>query len=447
MNPVRDVLVDHWVEIHGDRIVAILAAPPGGIPAIDTGGLIFPGLIDAHNHPHYNVLGIIPFEHYYEHRNEWRSDPIYGEFGSQYDDIMNYGNSTHQFARVMKLAEVRAMCNGTTTLQGKNEDGSSHDAFAREGIGINNAHRMPPHIYNDVFPLTDGSGTWHERAAQNWRRFVIHLAEGTNQEALDEFYTWQSWGMLDGRTTIIHGVPLQAPEWEAMAAVGAHLVWSPVSNLNLYGATADIPGALATGVNVSLAPDWTPSGSNSMLDEMKVAYEWSESEWSGLLTPQILTEIATVNPADALGMSDIRGSIQPGLRADLCVIAGDPQTPYDAAEPALCCFRGLEVFDCHQTAVPDSPPAPASLDVYPNPCNPRSAVSFTLRREEDISVGIFDLAGRRQRMLARRSYPAGEHFLSWDGRDDSGRELASGIYLLRLRSRDSSLTRKVALLR
>jgi 5-methylthioadenosine/S-adenosylhomocysteine deaminase len=337
MNETRDVLNDHWVEVLGDEIVGITATPPAGVPQVATGGLIFPALIDAHNHPSYNVLGPIPFEHLYEYREEWRSDPLYTDFSTQYYAIVDYGGTNAQRTNINKLAEVRAMAAGTATIQGPNSYGHSYDDYAHEGIGINNAHRWPPRIYHSTFPLSDSIALWQSRAAENWRRFVVHVAEGTNQVALDEFAAWQARVPLDERTTIIHGTALGAPEWAAMAAAGSHLVWSPESNIMLYGATTDVPGALAAGVNVALAPDWTESGTNDMLAEMKIARDWSDTHWGSLLTPQMLAEMVTVNAADALGMSDIRGSIQPGLRAEFMVIPGDAAAPYDAllaAEPA-----------------------------------------------------------------------------------------------------------------
>ncbi len=523
MNATRDVLIDHWVEVQGDQIVGIHAAPPPGIPAIASGGLIFPGLIDAHNHHQYNVLGPIPFGQLFEHRDEWRNHPIYDDFNAQYQDILNYTTAGVQRLNVRKLAEVRAMCNGTTTIQGANSYGSDDDPYARQGIGINNAHRWPPRIFHDTFPLSDSASQWQARASENWRRFVVHLAEGTNQTARNEFAQWQSMGMLDSRTAIIHGTALEEPEWSAMAAAGAHLIWSPQSNLTLYGTTADVPGALAAGINVALAPDWTESGANSVLDEMRIARDWSDAEWSGLLTPQTLTEMVTVNAAEALGMSDIRGAIVPGLRADLVVIPGDPGAPYAAllaaeasnvkltvvgsrpgygdpalmnefdyltlvedvtiagqpkrlalaveshaidhsdqlfsdvistleaayevAEPELCCFRGLEVSDCDQTSVPGSSTMLVSMGIHPNPCNPRTTVTFALLRDAQVSVELFTVGGRRVSVLASGYFEAGDHTLKWDGLDGSGHTLSSGVYLVRLNTGTTELTKKVVLVR
>lgn len=523
MNENRDVLADHWVEVQGDRIVGIHAEPPAGVTTLATGGLIFPGLIDSHNHPPYNVLGPIPFDQLFEHRDEWRSDPVYDQFNQQYYAILDNPIQDAQFVNIFKLAEVRAMCSGTTTIQGRNCNGHDFDPFARQGIGINNAERFPPRIYSRTFPLSDSAAVWQARSAENWRRFIIHLAEGTNQVARDEFAAWQDLGMLDERTAVIHGTALQAPEWVAMAAVGAHLIWSPQSNVMLYGTTTDIPGALAAGLNVALAPDWTESGSNDLLTEMKFARDWSDNEWGGLLTPQILAEMVTCNGAEALGMADNCGSIAVGLRADLMVVPGDAGTPYEAllaAEPAdvmltvvngrpgygdpalvdpfvylddvetitiadqpkrlalaidshvidesdvlfsvvigalesaydeatpqLCCFRGLEVEDCNQTDVPDLGPTLATMNVHPNPFNPRATVAFTLQGRAEVALEVYELSGKRLATLAAGQFDAGDHALSWEGRDGGGYALPSGLYLVRLTAGTTVLSQKVTLLR
>jgi cytosine/adenosine deaminase-related metal-dependent hydrolase len=56
-----------------------------------------------------------------------------------------------------------------------------------------------------------------------------------------------------------------------------HLFWSPRSNLELYGATANIGAALDAGVEIALAPDWAVTGSSNILNELKVASLWTMS--------------------------------------------------------------------------------------------------------------------------------------------------------------------------
>ena len=328
MNGSLDVLGNHYVEIQGGEIVSISGTAPSGVQVVDVKGLIFPGLIDPHNHPQYNVLDHIPFAGTFVDRADWQSDPMYTDFNTQYYGIRDYGGDDAQYENIWKLAEVRAMAAGTTMIQGSNTNGHSADSHARLGIGINNVGRFPSHAYSSTFPLTYGS--WDSRSAEFWNRFTIHLSEGISAGALNELDTWDGMGLLDERTTIIHGVPYGPTEWARLAAAGAHLVWSPVSNWVLYGATANVPQAIAAGVNVALSPDWTPSGAPDLLEEMRFAEDINQNQWAGVLTPEFFAKSVTSNAAFAMGIKDRTGQISVGFDADIAVFSGDPATPYEA---------------------------------------------------------------------------------------------------------------------
>jgi hypothetical protein len=77
-------------------------------------------------------------------------------------------------------------------------------------------------------------------------------------------------------------------------------------------------------------------------------------------------------------------------------------------------------------------PARIELAVAPNPFNPRTTIRYALPEPGPVRLEVFDLAGRRVALLVDRVLPAGRHELSWDGRDDAGRSVATGTYLLRL---------------
>ncbi len=328
MNDSLDVLGDHYIEIQAGKIVSISGTAPGGIQVVEVSGLIFPGLIDPHNHPQYNVLDHIPFGQTFVDRDEWHDHPMYSQFNSQYYGILNFGGADAQQANIWKLAEVRAMAAGTTMIQGSNPYGHSSDSYARIGIGINNVGRFPSHAYSVTFPLT--YSYWDSTSAEFWNRFTIHLSEGTSPAALEELNTWDNMGLLDYRTAIIHGVPYDTAEWARLAAVDAHLIWSPVSNWVLYEATANVPQAIAAGLNVALSPDWTPSGGRDLLEEMRFAEQINQDQWAGVLTPEFFAKSVTRNAALALGIHDRVGQLAVGFDADLAVFPGDPVAPYEA---------------------------------------------------------------------------------------------------------------------
>ena len=83
----------------------------------------------------------------------------------------------------------------------------------------------------------------------------------------------------------------------------------------------------------------------------------------------------------------------------------------------------------------------------PNPFNPETTIRFNLPLSQPIRLTIFDLAGQTVDILAQTDYPSGYHTLTWDGRDDDGRAVASGVYLYRLQTPFAALTRKLLLLR
>ncbi len=83
----------------------------------------------------------------------------------------------------------------------------------------------------------------------------------------------------------------------------------------------------------------------------------------------------------------------------------------------------------------------------PNPFNPRTTLSFDLPRSAQVNLTIYDLAGRRVIALVQGIRPAGHNTVRWDGLDQSGRAVASGVYLANLRVSSQNLTRRMVLLR
>ncbi len=84
---------------------------------------------------------------------------------------------------------------------------------------------------------------------------------------------------------------------------------------------------------------------------------------------------------------------------------------------------------------------------YPNPFNPSTTISFTLPATSWITLEVVDILGRRVRLLQAGPAVAGVHTIVWDARDDQGGVVAGGVYLCRLVSGTSSLTRTMLLLK
>jgi hypothetical protein len=81
------------------------------------------------------------------------------------------------------------------------------------------------------------------------------------------------------------------------------------------------------------------------------------------------------------------------------------------------------------------------------PFNPSGSFQLVLSHAGHAEVTVFAPDGRRVRELLSRPLEAGTHRLTWDGRDDAGRPVASGVYLVRLTAGATVQTRRVALLK
>src|SRR5690606_36511655 len=123
------------------------------------------------------------------------------------------------------------------------------------------------------------------------------------------------------QTTITHGTAFGPPEFGQMAAAGMKLTWSPASNVSLYGTTTDIPAAIAAGLTISLAPDWSMGGSPNLLEELRFADAWDDAHFGDVLSAEDLVAMVTTNAAAVLALSDTIGRLAPGYMADLVLFA------------------------------------------------------------------------------------------------------------------------------
>jgi hypothetical protein len=93
-------------------------------------------------------------------------------------------------------------------------------------------------------------------------------------------------------------------------------------------------------------------------------------------------------------------------------------------------------------------PATLSLDQnYPNPFNPNTHISFTLPTAQHARLSVYNMKGQLVRTLINAEVPAGQTTITWDGTDNRGNTVATGIYSYRLQSKGSSLSRKMMLMK
>jgi hypothetical protein len=86
-------------------------------------------------------------------------------------------------------------------------------------------------------------------------------------------------------------------------------------------------------------------------------------------------------------------------------------------------------------------------DNYPNPFNPQTTIAFDLPETQGVRLAVFDVRGRRVRVLVDQPLEAGSHTVVWDGTDGQGRRVASGVYLYRIEAGPLHETRRMLLVK
>jgi hypothetical protein len=108
---------------------------------------------------------------------------------------------------------------------------------------------------------------------------------------------------------------------------------------------------------------------------------------------------------------------------------------------------GWRILHVQEIEVRTPSPRTCLLSAYPNPFNQSTRASFTVGRPQRIRISVYDAAGRRVAVLTDQSYESGTYAVGWDGRMSSGRQVPSGVYLLRMNAYKMSESRKLLLLK
>ena len=87
------------------------------------------------------------------------------------------------------------------------------------------------------------------------------------------------------------------------------------------------------------------------------------------------------------------------------------------------------------------------VNLYPNPFNPTLTIKYNLDIEQNVSIDIYNILGQRVHELIDKTMPAGYHSINWNGKNDSGVLLSSGIYFIRISTDTQSYVRKVSLIK
>jgi cytosine/adenosine deaminase-related metal-dependent hydrolase len=341
------------VLVESDTLTCVDASCAGNASAADativrTHGVIMPGMIDTHNHILFDVFDEAdwsPTKAYGNH-DQWTNEPRYQAMvdAKQYLNGEGTPNIDPGFGCEMnKYGEMKGLVAGTTSIAGAANPGDKtcYGSLARTIDQKSNDLGADKIQVSTLFPPSTGDTVCANFAGDKTDAFVIHCGEGVDDTAQKEFaklgtVTQTAECLYAPETTIVHGTAFGEAELGVMAAHGMSLVWSPRSNVFLYGAgtdytkTTNVKRALELGINVAIAPDWSLGGSQNLLDEIRFANAVDDEVFGDVLSPEMLVQMVTSHAAKALGLSAVLGSLEVGKKADVTVIAGNVKRPFEA---------------------------------------------------------------------------------------------------------------------
>jgi 5-methylthioadenosine/S-adenosylhomocysteine deaminase len=348
-------------------------APSGfeGAARAETDGFVYPGLIDLHNHIAYNCLPlwIAPDRAKpWTSREQWPRDPDYRPSVSLPANALCHADGK----AVLKYVETKAVVGGVTAIQGSAKVGHAFEGWMVRNVEEETFGTGKKTVNQSVQRFTSQEQfDAAKRDLDKDHAFLYHLSEGTDPRLLVDYGNVRDHELLAPKFLGIHSTALGSDQFTEWHSRGGSVVWSPFSNLWLYGATTNVLAARDAGMRICLGADWSPSGSKNLLGELKVADLYSRTQLAGKLSPQELCAMATCNPADALGWPDKLGRLRPGLRGDFVAVRPRDEDAYrtliDTTEPdvLLVAINGYPMYGTDELMHAAKAVNPEPIDLSP----------------------------------------------------------------------------------
>lgn len=300
--------------------------------------VVSPGLINAHDHMGWMNdvprAAVGPSGIRYEHRHDWRkgdpadNEPRVSTSGGATTDDKIYG-------------ELRFVLGGGTSINGSGSaPGLLRNLDQSGGLeGLTEGK-----VLYSTFPLGDSDGTLisdgcgypsfdSASSVQAANAYTPHVSEGINDYAYNEYLCLSSQAnggrdLLGDNAAIIHGIGLSASAIDALAFKGTKLIWSPRSNIALYGETAAVTLYHRLGMPIALGTDWIPSGSMNMLRELACAIFLNENHYGHFFSDEELWRMVTIDAARATGMEQSIGTLKVNAYADIALFRDHASDPF-----------------------------------------------------------------------------------------------------------------------
>lgn len=287
--------------LRGGRIDVSL---PALAPRIDLRDhLIFPGLINAHEHLQVNAVPPLASAEVFPNSYAWIE-----AFQAHFNDADVMAALRVPKALRLRHGALKNLLAGTTCV-------AHHDPWH---WALDEADFPVALLRNYGWGYALGWNSYGPAVQQSFaqtpidRPWMIHLAEGTDAVAQAELAQLDELGCLAAHSVLVHGVGLREQDIDRIIECGASVVWCPTSNQRLLGRTLH-PRRLAEAGRLALGTDSRLSGSRDLLEELRDVAMRDE------LTPRQMLALVSTDAARVLRMPS-HGHLLAGAHADLLIV-------------------------------------------------------------------------------------------------------------------------------
>ncbi len=355
------VFVGGEVVLDGQGVIACVGCDCSGTAGYATAttlncgdAVISPALINTHDHITFAQNAPKPHTQKYDHRHEWRK----GLNGKAVISVPGAPSGTTD--AVTSWGELRFLLGGATATIGSGGVNGMLRNLDKADPMQGGLGKTP--VDFETFPLGDSSPTSlpttctykltsTDAKVNADKSFLPHMSEGVNDSAHNEFECTDGINAEANyehpQTALIHAVGLQAVDAQLAANNSVSIIWSPRSNISLYGFTATVTMYANMGLNIALGTDWSASGSMNMLRELACADAYNQGNLGGFFSDYQIWRMATENAAAAAKLADVLGQIAVGRPGDIAVFAAHGKGAYASviragvADVALVLRSGL----------------------------------------------------------------------------------------------------------
>jgi cytosine/adenosine deaminase-related metal-dependent hydrolase/ubiquinone/menaquinone biosynthesis C-methylase UbiE len=285
-------------------------ATPRDEAAINLSGfLVFPGLVNSHDHLEFALFPRLGRSNY-KNFLEWADDIHRPDSSPVFEH--------RQVPREVRLwwGGIRNLLSGVTTVCHHNPYESSvfeDDFILRVVRDYGWAHSLP--MDSEIAPKKQSTPKGHP--------FLIHLAEGIDERSAQEIFQLHQSGALDEDTVLIHGLALDHEGKKLLHSTRSGLIWCPSSNIFLFGQTHS-SSDVQEFPRVALGSDSPLTAQGDLLDELRFAHEFIGAP------AENLHSYVTQGAANLLRLKNGEGTLRIGAWADLIAVRDTGATPAES---------------------------------------------------------------------------------------------------------------------